>query len=144
MPDANFVQPLSGKEIKADYLAHIQQKLNSSCNLRDNDAYPRGYSGTFKGHIELYGLDVVVEEIEIQIGAQKNDPETTVVDMGSEIEQETELNAVRQRSEQPEPVLVKTPQGGEEVRQRRYAPRVTAPQGPLESPTVGGAVEFQE
>lgn len=148
MPDKSFVQPLSGDEIRKDLLAQISKKLEGSCDLRATDAYPRGYSAKFSYSIECYGLDVVTIEGEVKAGSQNTDLDTTVTAIhgSSEIGQEQELNAVRERSNQDQPVLAKTAEGGEEVRQRRYARRVIAPHGPVELPpdTAGGTEEFVE
>ena len=143
MPDQIFVQALSGGEIKRDLLAQIKKKLDGSCDLRDFDAYPRGYSATFSYHIECYGLDTAVVDAEINAGMKKSDPDTVVVEGNHKIDHEPELDAVRERSEQSEPVLARTAEGGVEVRQRRYARRVVA-DGPVEAPVVGGTQEFVE
>lgn len=141
MPDATFVQPLSGSEVIEDFLGQIRKRLQGSCNLRSTDAYPRGYSGKFTYTLECYGVDTVIEQGELITGPHKDDPQTTIVHGDSEIPLEPELNAVRERSGQDEPVLATTADGNEIVRKRRYSRRVTA-SAPL--PTGGGAEEFAE
>lgn len=146
MPDATFVQPLSGSEIVEDLISQIRKKLQATGDLRSTDSYPRGYSAKFNFHVECYGLDTVNLDGEVAVGAHRDDPETVIVEGSNDVPHEPELNAVRQRSEQDTPVLAKTADGGETVQmqKRRYAPRVRVPAPTVESPAEGGTVDFDE
>jgi hypothetical protein len=118
-----YVEALSGEEVIIDLCSQLAERLRRDCNLRPSDAYPSGYRGNIRVHLELFGMDQVSVEAEIPISVGK--PEGTadrVIDEEVEIAQEPALNLVRERSDQPVPTLAN--EGGELVtRPRRYVPR---------------------
>ncbi len=128
MAEDEYVEPLSGEEIIVDFCSQIAEYLRKDCNLRPSDAYQNGYRGIAKVRLELYGMDQAVVEAEIPISAGKvaagaEKPE--IVQEEIEVPQETALNTVRERSDQPVPSLT-TEEGEPVVRQRRYTRKVPA------------------
>jgi hypothetical protein len=143
MPEA-IVSGLTGTEIIEDFLNHLRTKLRRDCNLRDSDSYSRGYSATGSFKIKLYGMDETPVDGEVAIGF--DDPaetEKVETEVNVEIEQELELNAVRERAGLEEPVLSVNSEGRPEIKKRKYTKRIVSEAAP--EPTIGGgAEEFTE
>lgn len=129
MADTGYVEALSGHEIIDDLVETIRTRLRSDCNLRDSDAYMGGYSAKISIHVECYGLDVVMVDSNVVVGTPQSDPDE-IVHEDIEIAVETNLDLVRERSEQAVPTLSQDIEGKPEVKKRKYTRRV---------PLVGGA-----
>lgn len=123
MPNEGFVMPLSGEEIINDVLLHVETKLRTDCNLRDTDAYSGGYDGVIDIKLNLHGLDVSRAEVTVDLGTPVDDPEANVLEEKIEIEHETDLDAVRERSEQEVPVQTLDSTGKHEIKGRKFARR---------------------
>ena len=139
----SIVAGLTGTEVIEDFLNHLRTQLRRDCNLRDSDSYTRGYSATASYKLKLYGVDSTDVESEVSVGF--DDPaETEKIEVENKIEisQELELNAVRERSGQEEPVMTIDSEGRPEVRKRKYQRRLTV-QAPSEG-LSGGAVDLDE
>jgi hypothetical protein len=111
--------------------------------LRDSDSYTRGYSATASYKLKLYGVDVTEVESEVAVGFD-NPAETEKVEVEDvvEIPQELELNAVRERSGQEEPVMTIDTEGRPAIKKRKYQRRIVS-EAPPEG-LSGGAVEIDE
>lgn len=145
MPETAVVTGLTGTEIIEDFLNHMRTKLRKDCNLRDSDSYTRGYSAKINYKLELYGMDTTPVEQEVVIEAEKPEETETVPVVGEiTIPQELELNSVRERSGQEEPVLSTNAEGQPEVRKRKYTRRIVSEAAPEGTGITGGAEEFQE
>lgn len=98
---------LSGEEVIEDLLVQIGNKLRQDCNLRVSDNYTGGYSATVQVKLSLYGMDTA--EVEVPVIAKKateipQDEATAVkIDEAIEVAYEENLDAVRERSQQPKP-----------------------------------------
>jgi hypothetical protein len=152
MPDV-LIEGLSGTEIIDDILAQIKRKLQTSCDLRESDAYGQGYSGEIKISLKMYGMDAIPAEFTVDIKPKVEPPvttETTVVtplelQETITIEQELDLEAVRERIKEPAPLPL--PSEEEENRmptrlKRKYTRRTGVPS--LEMTAAGGAVSLDE
>jgi hypothetical protein len=121
MAEGDYVEPLTGTEIRNDLLFHIDEKLARDCNLRETDSYAGGYHAKVSIELEAYGMDTALVTRTVEVGTARPDPDERV-ETTLEVPVEPALNAVRERSDQPVPTL--TTVGGEpEVRQRRYVKR---------------------
>jgi hypothetical protein len=114
----DYVEPLSGEEIVIDLCDQIAAKLRSDCNLRPSDAYSSGYMAKVTIHLEAYGMDTAVVDAEVATGKQQDNPDE-LLHTEYEIPVETALNAVRERSNQPVPIMTEV-DGTPEVKPRRY------------------------
>jgi hypothetical protein len=94
---------LSGEEIIQDLLVQIGNKLRQDCNLRVSDNYTGGYSATVTVKANLYGLDTAEVEIPVVVGTPKPESPAATIDDVVEVAYEENLEAVRERSEQPTP-----------------------------------------
>ena len=139
----SIVVGLTGTEIIEDFLNHIRTQLRRDCNLRDSDSYTRGYSATASYKLKLYGVDVTEVESEVAVGFD-NPAETEKVEVEDvvEIPQELELNAVRERSGQEEPVMTIDTEGLPAIKKRKYQRRIVS-EAPPEG-LSGGAVEIDD
>jgi hypothetical protein len=109
--------------ILQDVLVQTAQRLRGDCNLREVDAYPGGYSGQIDVKLELYGMDYVTVEQQIQVGKkQVTDESTEVLEEKLTIEREEDLDKVRDRSGLIAPSLDLNEEGYKEARPRRYSP----------------------
>lgn len=105
-----YIPALNGLELRHDLCALIDEKLATDCNLRKVDGYAGGYRATVKIHIEAYGLDTVSMDYEVSVdevsrGADPDNPvdienPDTLIDTELEIPVETNLQEVRDRSNQ--------------------------------------------
>jgi len=143
MSGNTVVTGLSGTEVIEDFLNHLRTQLRRDCNLRDSDSYTRGYSATASYKLKLYGVDVTEVESEVAVGFD-NPAETEKVEVEDvvEIPQELELNAVRERSGQEEPVMTIDTEGRPAIKKRKYQRRIVS-EAPPEG-LSGGAVEIDE
>lgn len=140
---AEYVVGLSGGEIITDILDQIEKRLRRDCNLRDSDSYGRGYLGKITIHLELQAMDTAqidVEEVlkpspDLPIGTEEFSVEgvkDVVVDETIEIPLESDLTAVRDRSDQPIPIQTLDPTTGKpEIKRRSY----------LRKAAIGNAVD---
>lgn len=148
-----MIEGLSGSEVIEDILAQIKRKLMTSCDLRDSDSYGQGYSGEIKISLKLYGMDALPAEFTVDIKPKELPPvstETTIVtpleiQENITIEQELDLEAVRERLHEPAPLP--PPSEEEENRmpqrlKRKYTKRTGVPS--LEMTAAGGAVSLDE
>jgi hypothetical protein len=150
----DYVAGLDGREVSSDLLDQIEKRLNDmkddilndielrlkgSCSLREIDNYPGGYSAKVVIDLELYGMDQ--EPVHIESKAGKVDVEAPKIEIHEEVivPLETDLNVVRDRSEQPVPVLTKE-DGVPVVKKRKYTRRVSSEATPVDL-EVGGAVD---
>ena len=126
-------------EMKDDILNDLERRLKGSCSLREIDNYPGGYSAKVVTDLELYGMDQESVHIESQVG--KVDAEAPKIEVHEEIvvPLETDLNVVRERSEQPVPVLTKE-DGVPVIKKRKYTRRVSSEATP-NTAEVAGAVD---
>lgn len=145
MADVAIVVGLNGEEIIKDLVTQIQNRLRRDCNLTPSDSYSRGYSADVNLKLKLYGVNEVEVDNTFKIGNDdSSDTSAVVIDESIKVEQETQLNEVRERSEQPEPVMTVDSEGRPEIRKRTYTRRVIAkaaqevPQG-----LTGGAVDIE-
>jgi len=148
-----MIEGLSGTEVIEDILAQIKRKLQTSCDLRESDSYGQGYSGEIKISLKLYGMDALPAEFTVDIKPKELPPvstETTIVTPLEiqeiiTIEQELDLEAVRERIKEPAPLP--PPDEAEEARmpnrlKRKYTRRTGVPS--LEMTAAGGAVSLDE
>jgi hypothetical protein len=148
-----MIEGLSGTEVIEDILAQIKRKLQTSCDLREADSYGQGYSGEIKISLKLYGMDALPAEFTVDIKPKELPPvstETTIVtpleiQESITIEQELDLEAVRERIKEPAPLP--PPDEAEEARmpnrlKRKYTRRTGVPS--LEMTAAGGAVSLDE
>jgi hypothetical protein len=148
-----MIEGLSGTEVIEDILAQIKRKLQTSCDLREADSYGQGYSGEIKISLKLYGMDALPAEFTVDIKPKELPPvstETTIVTPLEiqeiiTIEQELDLEAVRERIKEPAPLP--PPDEAEEARmpnrlKRKYTRRTGVPS--LEMTAAGGAVSLDE
>jgi len=146
-----LVEGLSGVEIIDDVLAQTRRKLQTSCNLREADNYGQGYSAEITVKIKAYAMDVTEEEFNVIIPAKVAPPvsteEVTVtpveISETIEIPQELDLEVVRERTKEPDPLP--PPDEAEEARmptrlKRKYTRRTGIPS--LEQAASGGAVDI--
>lgn len=127
MADGDYVEPLTGEEIITDACALLAEHLRKDCNLRDTDSYEGGYAAKIKISLSLYGMDTVAVEMEVAAGKpQKADAYSgpdSAVETDLNIPVEPALNLVRERSEQPVPVISALESGEQTIRPRRYVRR---------------------
>jgi hypothetical protein len=148
-----ITEGLSGTEVIDDILAQIRRKLITSCDLRDADSYGQGYSGTIEIKLKLHAMDNIPAEFSVNIPAKAEPPVTTETVVVTpleitetiEIPQELDLEIVRERIKEPEPLP--PPDEAEEARmptrlKRKYTRRTGVPS--LEQTTSGGAVDLDE
>lgn len=143
-----MVEGLSGFEIRKDVLAQIDRKLQTSCDLRDNDNYGQGYSAEITIKMKMYDMVVAEEQFFVSIPPKAEPPvsteQVTVVPVEINetlvIEQEENLDAVRERMEAP--IQVSQPASEEEENRmpervrRKYTRRAAVEMTPM-----GGAVD---
>jgi hypothetical protein len=146
-----LVEGLSGGEIIDDILSQIKRKLQNSCDLRDSDSYGQGYSGTIEIKLKLHAMDNIPAEFSVNIPAKAEPPVTTetvvvtpmVITETIEIPQELDLEVVRERTKEPDPLP--PPDETEEARMpQRLKWKHTRRTGvaSLEQPAMGGAVDM--
>lgn len=138
------IEAISGTEIINDLLDQIKRKLQSSCDLRDMDSYGQGYSATVKIDLKLYGMDTTTFEGTIDIIPKAEPPaESTPVELGMtvDVEQELDLEALRERSNAP---LPEPPQAEEESRMPARLRRKYTRRTGVETTPSGGAVDFED
>ena len=144
-----MIEGLSGTEIVNDILDQIKRKLQTSCDLRDTDSYGQGFSASIEIKLKIYAMDVISSEFSIEIKPKAEPPVSTeemlvtpveVVEK-IEIPQELDLEVVRERQKEPEPLPPASED--EEARmparlKRKYSRRLPS----LEQTTAGGAVDL--
>jgi hypothetical protein len=148
-----MIEGLSGSEIIDDILSQIKRKLQTSCDLRDSDSYGQGFSASIEIKLKLYSMDVIPAEFTVVIQPKVEPPvstETTIVTPLEltetiEIPQELDLEIVRERIKEPEPLP--PPDETEESRmpqrlKRKYTRRTGIPS--LEQTASGGGVDLDE
>lgn len=111
--DLTFVPALNGSEMVEDLCGLIAEHLRKDCNLREIDGYSGGYKATVKIHLEAFGLDTAVVDVEISTdetgpGQDVDNPvDLTLpdVDLDTELDVpvEADLSLVRERSSQIAP-----------------------------------------
>jgi hypothetical protein len=145
-----MIEGLSGTEIIDDVLAQIKRKLMYSCDLRDSDSYGQGYSGTIEIHLKLHAMDNIPVDIVVPITPQTDPPVTTEETIVTPIDvtetvtipQELDLEAVRERIKETEPLP--PPSEEEESRMPARLKRKYTRRSPLEQTATGGAVDIEE
>lgn len=148
MAAEGFVQGLSGEEILYDVLDQVEKALRKDCNLRPTDSYGQGYSGKVEIHLKLIALDTTSVDVTAAVatspalaasaeaaakeaaenagpkgaGDQQMNQTSTDVEVKETIEipVEGDLNAVRERSDQPIPTASVGLEGEPVVRGRSY------------------------
>jgi hypothetical protein len=145
-----MIEGLSGTEIISDVLDQIKRRLQSSCDLRDSDSYGQGFSGTITISLKLHAMDNTPVDLTINLVPKAEPPvstETVIVtpleiSETIEIPQELDLEAVRERAKEPEPL----PPASEEEENRmpnRLKRKYTRRGVPsFEQPSMGGAVDL--
>ena len=146
-----LIEGLSGSEIVDDVLAQIKRKLLTSCNLRDSDSYGQGYSAEIKISMKMYGMDATPDEFAINIVPKALPPVSTDelvvtpfdVTEDLTIPQELDLEAVRERTKEPDPLppVDPTEENRMPARLKRKYTRHTGIAS-LEQPAMGGAVDL--
>lgn len=124
MADTEYTEALTGEEIIVDLLEQVALKLRSDCNLRDSDSYLGGYSAKISIHLEAYGLDTAKVETQLAIGASREDTESEVIHEIIDIPVETDLDAVRDRSDQEIPTLSQETSSPLTPQKRRYTKKI--------------------
>jgi hypothetical protein len=146
-----LIEGLSGVEIIEDVLAQIKRKLMYSCDLRNTDSYGQGYSGTIEIHLKLHSMDNTPVDIVVNIPPKAEPPvstdEVTVTPLEVvekiEISQELDLESVRERIKEPEPLPPSEEE--EESRMPSRLKRKYTRRNALEVPEMGGgAVDLDE
>ena len=148
-----MIEGLSGTEIIDDVLAQMKRKLLTSCNLRDSDSYGQGYSAEIKISMKMYGMDATPDEFTVNIAPKELPPVSTdevivtPFDVAEDltIPQELDLEVVRERTKEPDPLP--PPDETEEARmpqrlKRKYTRRTGVPS--LEQTAGGGGVDLDE
>jgi hypothetical protein len=146
-----LTEGLSGIEIIDDVLAQTKRKLQTSCNFSRECNYGQGYSAEISVKIKAYAMDVTEEQFTVNIPAKVAPPvsteEMTVtpVEIAEiiEIPQELDLEVVRERMKEPEPLP--PPDATEENRmpdrlKRKYTRHLPSP----EMNPMGGAVDLSD
>jgi hypothetical protein len=149
----SLVEGLSGTEVVEDILAQIRRKIQTSCNFSHECNYGQSYSAEITVKIKAYAMDVTEEEFTVIIPAKAEPPvsteEVTVtpveISETIEIPQELDLEIVRERTKEPDPLP--PPDEAEEARmptrlKRKYTRRTGVPS--LETTASGGAVDLDE
>jgi hypothetical protein len=121
--NGDVVMPLSGEEIIKDILFQVEKRLRNDCNFRSSDAYTGGYDGKIEIRLNLHGLDATRIDLPVDIGAPVDDAEAEIINESVEIERETDLDEVRERSGQGIPVQTLDPEGKHEVKKKTFARR---------------------
>jgi hypothetical protein len=147
----SLVEGLSGTEVIDDILAQIRRKIQTSCNFSHECNYGQGFSAEINIKIKAYAMDVTEEEFNVIIPAKVEPPvsteETIVTPLeiseSIEIPQELDLEIVRERIKEPDPLP--PPDEMEESRmparlKRKYTRRTGIPS--LEQAASGGAVDL--
>ena len=148
-----LVEGLSGTEIINDVVEHVRRKLQTSCDLREADSYGQGFSANIEIKLKLYAMDVIPAEFSIAIQPKVLPPETTETTIVTPlelqetitIEQELDLEAVRERIKEPAPL----PPTDEQQRENRMPQRLKRKYtrhgvASLEQTASGGAVGLEE
>lgn len=146
-----LIEGLSGTEIIDDVLAQIKRKLQSSCNLRDSDNYGQGYSAEIKIGMKMYAMDATQDEFTVNIAPKALPPvstKETIVTPFDVVEdltipQELDLEAVRERIKEPDPLppVDEVEESRMPTRlKRKYTRRTGIPS--LEQAASGGAVDI--
>jgi hypothetical protein len=145
--ETEFVAGLSGLEIINDVLGQVRKALESSCDLRESDNYGRGYSAKVTLSLQLFDMDVAKIESETILQPTKEllakTPETpedadgrdVKVEVTIDIPETTDLSAVRDRINEPEPPAPEMSTDGIVVPHRRSYGK---------PPTIGGAVDVTD
>jgi hypothetical protein len=127
MAEDDYVEGLNGEEIINDFLDQVEGKLHSDCNLRVTDSYPGGYDGWFEYHLQLRGMDTAEIHSKVIVGAPPIKPLAGMVEKVVEgrinVPLETQLNVVRERSNQDVPTLSRDESGNPVIQKRRYQRR---------------------
>lgn len=142
-----YVEGLSGTEIIEDVVAQVRRKLLQDCNLRATDSYGKGFSAKIQIEIKAFAMDTVAINQTAEIAAKEPPPEPTEkiavipVEIKQELDipQEENLTAVRERLDDPEPVLAT---GGEEPATQLRTKRKYTRTKTLEHMAAGGAVDL--
>jgi hypothetical protein len=150
MSDENVVSALSGAEIKADLRAKFSRALDYSCDLRDTDAYTRGYSAEVDIRIKLHDSETVSYNTSFTVQPKVEIPETTVpieIEEKIVVEQEENLKTVRNRIKDAELEMPQESSGLEEsqipIRNKRKYTRRNAIDPADYAHTTGEAVEIE-
>lgn len=156
MPMEALTVGLNGEEIITDILDQVEKALRTDCNLRATDSYGRGYSGKVSIELKLMSLDAVAVNVSSELAptldakkivaekeAEKSaepqpegaeppaPPVETLVEVSTvvDIPQETDVNAVRERSGQGIPFESVDTKTGETMTKRRKYVKSTAMAG---------------
>lgn len=146
MANVEIVLGLTGREIRNDILDQIDKALSKDCNLRDTDSYGLGYEGTVEIKLKCRAMDVTDVSVSAELrptpelqklGTEREQPGEEVptkeieINEHVEIPLETNLNAVRERSDQGIP-MQSVGEGGEPTIRHRTFRDVQG--GALEAP----------